>query len=100
MDYKKSELPYEYEEYLEVFHAIKSICGDSSNPITPDLIRQWEDHTYRKFERWERNALLATDAAFRQALNKVIQWHQKRPQIKMDPDLKRMSSGGRGNSRL
>lgn len=92
-------LPMEYTDYLQVFWRLRGITGQVENPVTPDIISQWERHTYRTFLTWEREALLCMDGAFRQAHAKVVAWHQKRKQVKLDPDEKRMSSG-RGNSRL
>ena len=99
-EYPTSKLPDDYQEYMHIFFALKDLCGDCENPITPDLIRQWGEHTYREFERWERTALLEMDAAFRRARMEVVKWHQTRTQVKADPDLERMSSGRRGNSRI
>lgn len=89
----------EYADYINLFWDVRGITGQVENPMTPDIIAQWERHSYRVFQKWERDALLGMDAAFRQAHAKVVLWHHKRKQVKTDPDVKRMSSG-RGNSRL
>ena len=89
----------EYADYIDLFWKVRRITGQVEKPMTPDIIAQWERHTYRTFLTWERDALLRMDTSFRQAHAEVVDWHQKRKQVKLDPDLKRMSSG-RGNSRL
>lgn len=93
-------MPQDYVEYLHIFDAIKNICVDIDQPITPYLIEQWGRHIYRDFERWERHAILEMDAAFRRARMEVIKWHGKRPQIGKDRDEQRTSGGRRGNSRI
>ena len=89
----------EYADYINLFWDVRSITGQVENPMTPDIIAQWERHSYRVFQKWERDALLGMDGAFRQAHAKVVMWHQKRKQVRPDQDEKRMTSGRR-NARL
>lgn len=94
-----SRLSYEYVDYIQTFWRIRNITGKVENPLTPDIIEQWGRHKCRTFLHWEREAFLRMDTAFRQAHAEVVDWHQKRPKKKADPDERRMSSG-RGNPRL
>lgn len=48
------------------------------NPITMAVIKDWEEHTYVKLERWERECIFAMDRAFRRAYSDVLKYHSDR----------------------
>lgn len=94
-----SVLPIEHVERLQQFFDIRSICGSIENPVTPDIIRQWESHSYVTFQKWERDVILHCDRSLRHAHGEVLKYHANRKPIKLE-DNDRAVLNGRRNSRL
>jgi len=76
----------EYRQLVEWFWNIRGFCGSYENVMTPDIVRQWQDHEYITLEKWERDCIFGMDRAFRHAYSDVILWHGKRKQIKNTSD--------------
>ena len=79
-------MPVDYAQYLEWFWEARSFCGSYDNVLTPDILKQWQSHSYTRLEKWERDVLFGMDRAFRHAYSDVLQYHMRRKQIKTETD--------------
>lgn len=87
----QSVLPRHLEYYWDVFWRIRGFAGADENPLTPDMIAQWERHDYCRFERWEREVFFAMDKALRHASVEVLKFHMNRPKVDLsDSDKSRI----------
>lgn len=64
------------------------MVGDIEKPITMDIIRGWQDHTYVKLDRWERDGIFVMDAALRRSYHDVVKFHAQR-----DADMQKLKAG-------
>lgn len=95
----ESSLSIDYVDRLNQFFEIRNICGSVENPVTLDIIKQWESHSYVTFQKWERDAILHMDRTLRHAHGEVVKYHSTRKQVNLeDNDKGRIN--GRRNSRL
>lgn len=74
-------------QYLDWFWDARSFCGNYENVLTPDLLNQWQGHTYNRLDKWERDLLFGMDRAFRNSYSDVLQYHMQRKQIKTATDM-------------
>ena len=79
-------LRIDYMQYLGWFWDAREFCGSYENVMTPDLLNQWQGHSYTVLQRWERDLIFGMDRAFRHAYSDVLQYHMKRKQIKTESD--------------
>lgn len=73
----------EYWSFRDDFYAMRRFTGGPDNPITPAMVFDYERHRGSDYEKWQREALFAMDAAFRRAYNDVVKFHMQRKQIKL-----------------
>lgn len=81
--------------YISDFYRMRGLAGIVDNPITIDVIEQWERHTYSRYQKWERDLFLDVDRAFRQAQAKVVKFHNGRTKVKTEDNDKENLSGRR-----
>lgn len=78
------QLPVDLSEYVSYFWQIRGFCGSYENPISLGAIKDWQEHSYITFRKWERDFMISMDGAFRHAMSDVLKFHQSRTQVKQD----------------
>lgn len=66
---------------MSYFYDIRPLAGISDNPITMEVLEGWQQHTYVRLSRWERECIFLMDAAFRRAHCDVVKYHSSRGKI-------------------
>ena len=96
----KPSLSIEQSDWVDKFWQVRGICGGPDNPITPDIISQWERHTYNTLQKWQRDWMFGMDSAFRHAHGEVLKFHATRAQVKQDDQRDKARLNGRRNPRI
>lgn len=87
------DIPFDGLEYYHSFWDIRDMIGDPDKPVNMSAIREWQDHTYRKLDKFERDFIFKMDRAFRHSRIEVLKYHEKRPKLKLeDNDRQRMGN--------
>lgn len=66
----------------QYFNSLRSFTGVIDNPMTMGVVKDWQEHTYVRLERWERDCMFAMDRSFRRAYGDVVSFHASRKPVK------------------